>query len=100
MTEEWRDSTRRAYDALARYKFWMFGYHAGRAVYVATLIERMGGPKLANPFRSVVMEARRLYCRSCGEMREPIHLCSAKSTEWQERWDALLEPKHLSEPVQ
>lgn len=95
--EEWRDSTRRAFDALARYKFWMFGYHAGRAVYTATLIERMGGPKLANPFRSVVLEARRLYCRSCGDMRDQGHLCSAESLEWQETFDALLEVRQLVE---
>ena len=89
---EWEDATRQAYDALARYKFWMFGYHASRAVYVATLIHRLGGPRLPNPFKALVDQARRHYCRQCGEMRESEHRCTSESIEWQERFEALALP--------
>jgi len=84
LVAEWEDSTRRAFDALARYKFWMFGYHAARVVYVATLIHRLGGPRLANPFTAIVRVAREAYCRACGEMRDGEHLCTSTSLEWAE----------------
>lgn len=88
MTEQllldWEDATRQAFDALARYKFWMFGYHAARVVYVATLIQRLGGPKLPNPFKDLVMAARSAYCRSRGEMRSGDHRCTSTSLEWAE----------------
>jgi hypothetical protein len=79
---EWEDATRRAFDALARYKFWMFGYHAARVVYLGSLIHRLGGPKLANPFGAIVQVARDAYCRNCGEMRGTNHLCTSTSLEW------------------
>ena len=49
-----------AWDALARYKFWMFGYHAARVVQLATLIHRVdpGCALGGNPFRSLVEYAR------------------------------------------
>ncbi len=81
---EWQDSTRKAYDALARYKFWMFGYHAAHVVYLATLIHRAGGPRLANPFAGLVAAARERYCRACGEMRQPEHICTSESLTWPE----------------
>ena len=79
---EWEDAQRQAWDALARYKFWMFGYHAGRVVYLATLINRLGGPRLANPFVGLVHLARRAYCRDCGEMRQESHRCTSESLTW------------------
>lgn len=79
---EWDDAARRAWDALARYKFWMFGYHAARVVYLSTLIDRLGGPRLASPFSALVDIARERYCRSCGDMRQPGHLCTSTSLEW------------------
>ncbi len=54
---EWQDATRQAFDALARYKFWMFGYHAGRAVFLASLIGRNGGPRLSNQPAAPTTEA-------------------------------------------
>ena len=86
---EWEDSTRQAYDALARYKFWMFGYHAARVVFLGSIIDRLGGPKLANPFGNLVQEARRMYCRNCGEMRRKDHVCTSESWEWQQHNDVL-----------
>lgn len=80
---ELEDATRKAWDALARYKFWMFGYHASRVVYLGTLIARVGGPKLANPFAELVQVARRAYCRECGELRDADHRCTSESLTWQ-----------------
>jgi hypothetical protein len=48
------ESERKAWDALARYKFWMFGYHAGAWVRD----NRFGGFKLPNPWLSLVRAAR------------------------------------------
>src|SRR5688500_17831395 len=79
---DWEDARRQAWDALARYKFWMFGYHAARVVFLGSLIGRNGGPRLANPFKELVMVARRAYCRNCGEVREPEHRCTSDSLEW------------------
>ena len=45
---------RKAWDSLSRYKFQMFGYWA--AIWVH--LNRIGGFKLANPFRSLVETAR------------------------------------------
>jgi hypothetical protein len=90
---EWEDATRRAYDALARYKFWMFGYHAARVVYVGSLIHRHGGPRLVNPFAGLVATAREMYCRDCGEMRRGDHRCTSESLTWADPAQlALLEP--------
>ena len=82
--EEWNDAQRRAWDALARYKFWMFGYHAARVIYVGSLIARMGGPRLANPFGSLVAAARAEYCILCGDMKSRTlpHLCTSESLGW------------------
>ena len=44
----------KAIDALARYKFYMFGYHAAQWV----LLNRVGRLKKANPFAKLVKEAR------------------------------------------
>lgn len=81
---EWEDATRQAFDALARYKFWMFGYHAARVVYLGSLIGRLGGPRLANPFKALVDQARVAYCRDCGEMRRDEHRCTSVSLRWAE----------------
>lgn len=45
---------RRAWDSLARYKFWMFGYWA--AIWVH--LNRIGHFKRPNPWRGLVMAAR------------------------------------------
>lgn len=61
-----------AWLALARYKFWMFGYYAGRWVFLASLHWR----KLANPFRPLVeLARRRAYCRQCGSPSHPGRVC-------------------------
>lgn len=79
---EWEDATRQAFDALARYKFWMFGYHAARVVYIGTLLNRIGGIKIANPFVRLVQEARKAYCGDCGELRGEGHICTSESLRW------------------
>lgn len=82
MLIEWEDAQRQAYDALGRYKFWMFGYHAARVVFLASLINRIGGPRLSNPFRRLVDEARKAYCGNCGELAAPEHRCTSESLTW------------------
>lgn len=47
-----------AWDALARYKFWMFGYYAARAVYLGQLLAALEGGRPSNPFAGLVAEAR------------------------------------------
>ncbi|KKL09654.1 hypothetical protein LCGC14_2563710 [marine sediment metagenome] len=49
-----REAELAVWNALARYKFWMFGYHAARWVNFA----RLHGGKRANPFHSLVEMAR------------------------------------------
>lgn len=59
LLEAERDAaTRQAWDALGRYKFWMFGYYAARVVYLGQLIERQGGGHQRNPFAELVAIAR------------------------------------------
>jgi hypothetical protein len=53
---EREDAKKRAIDALAAYKFWMFGYHAARWVTMNRLI----GDRQPNPFNPIVQAARRL----------------------------------------
>lgn len=52
------DAEAKAWDSLARYKFWQFSYHAARWVNYAKLLREAGGPRLENPFRSLVHRAR------------------------------------------
>lgn len=51
------EAERKAWDALARYKFFMFGYHAADWVKIN---RRLGGA-LPNPFLALVKAARREY---------------------------------------
>jgi len=46
----------RAWSSLARYKFWMFGYHAAGFVQLNQLLEK--SDRMANPFRALVHRAR------------------------------------------
>lgn len=48
------EQERKAWSALARYKFWMFGYHAGQWVMLNRLLDK----RCANPFSGVVKLAR------------------------------------------
>lgn len=48
----------KAWEALAGYKFWMFGYHAARWVNYNSLLPRHR--RLANPFREMVHWGRRV----------------------------------------
>lgn len=54
-----RDEHRqKAFDALGRYKFWMFGYHAAEWVNLNNLMPRRN--RAPSPFGRLVSEARRL----------------------------------------
>jgi hypothetical protein len=53
--EEMEDAEKKAWEALAGYKFWMFGYHAARWVGYSKLL----GGRRANPFRDAVLLARK-----------------------------------------
>jgi len=48
----------KAWDALARYKFWMFGYHAAQWVMLNKLTTDKRNPPMKNPFRGLVKVAR------------------------------------------
>jgi len=54
--EQMNDAVIKAWEALSGYKFWMFGYHAGRWVNYNRLLA--APDRQPNPFRSVVMVAR------------------------------------------
>lgn len=53
---EMRAAERKAWAALGRYKFWMFGYWAGIWVH----LNRVSGLKRPNPFRKLVETARKV----------------------------------------
>jgi hypothetical protein len=57
------EAERKAIDSLARYKFAMFGYWAGIWVH----LNRLSSTKRANPFWSLVREARQL--RDAAQLR-------------------------------
>lgn len=59
LTAERETARRKAWDALARYKFWMFGYHAARWVFLTQLLGHEGRPIGGNPFREIVLIARK-----------------------------------------
>ncbi|KKN39256.1 hypothetical protein LCGC14_0745390 [marine sediment metagenome] len=52
---EMRDAERKAWEGLAGYKFWMFGYHAARWINYSRLLDE----RFPNPFRDTVGVARR-----------------------------------------
>lgn len=54
LTADMEEAERKAWDSLARYKFFMFGYHAADWVKIN---RRLGGERW-NPFRVLVEEAR------------------------------------------
>ena len=51
---EMYDAERKAWEALARYKFWMFGYWAGIWIH----LNRISGARKANPWKELVRTAR------------------------------------------
>ena len=51
---EMGDAERKAWEALSGYKFWMFGYHAGRWINYNNLLDI----RLPNPFAATVRVAR------------------------------------------
>lgn len=51
---EMDSAERQAWNALGRYKFWMFGYFAARWVY----LNQLSREKRPNPFKDLVVVAR------------------------------------------
>ena len=60
---ELKVSESRAWDALSRYKFYLFGYWACHWVN----LNRYAGTKLANPFAALVKAAEMAKQRSLGD---------------------------------
>ena len=64
MSFSWRiiaeldEAEHKALDSMARYKFWMFGYHAGQWVLLNRLLPLSARRK--NPFRELVLKAREM----------------------------------------
>ena len=56
LLDEMKNAEKKAIDALARYKFWMFGYWAAQWV----LMNRISGLKKPNPFKELVLKAREI----------------------------------------
>lgn len=56
LSEEIDIAERKAWDALARYKFWMFGYWAGVWVH----LNRISGQKRPNPWAELVKRAKQI----------------------------------------
>jgi hypothetical protein len=56
--EKMDESEKKAIDALSRYKFWMFGYHAAAWIKYNQLLPK--GMQKKNPFRPLVQEATRM----------------------------------------
>lgn len=54
--KEMGDAEAKAWDALSRYKFWMFGYWA--AIWVH--LNRISKQRRPNPFKSVVQLAKQI----------------------------------------
>lgn len=54
LAAEMHEAETKAWDALSRYKFAMFGYWAGIWVH----LNRISGAKAPNPFRDAVLAAR------------------------------------------
>ena len=62
--EQMADAERKAWEALSGYKFWMFGYHAGRWINYNNLLDDKNG----NPFKDAVALARRKIDELDGQM--------------------------------
>lgn len=66
LKEQKYESKDQAIDALARYKFMMFGYHA--AVWVH--LNQIDSNKEHNPFRPLVEKAREIQREALGKFEE------------------------------
>lgn len=71
----WRDVTtartlaeRKAWDALSRYKFYMFGYHAASWVKYNQLLPQ--GARDSNPFGELILAARNKLAAPATEPKE------------------------------
>ena len=53
------DAEKKAWDSLARYKFWMFGYHAASWVNTNRLTKKHFSVSHGNPFKELIDIARK-----------------------------------------
>ncbi len=58
LQQKLQEAEAKAWDALARYKFWMFGYFAARWVFLSQVLKEAGKVKQPNPFKALVKYAR------------------------------------------
>jgi len=63
---EMEEAERKAWDALARYKFQVFGYWSGIWIH----LNRISGLKKPNPFKDLVTLARARNQKRKGELTE------------------------------
>ena len=63
--EERSSAALKAWQALSAYKFWMFGYHAGRWVNYNNLLKERD----PNPFKDIVALARRKVDELDGQLK-------------------------------
>jgi hypothetical protein len=68
LAKELGSAEKKAFDALARYKFTMFGYWSGVWVH----LNRISGNRRPNPFRDLVKVAR---CRQVGDPAQATTKC-------------------------
>lgn len=62
LADELADAERKAWDSLARYKFWMFGYWAAMWVH----FNRLSGKRNPSPFRELVKFAKEKSLQESG----------------------------------
>lgn len=72
LSAELDEAEAKAWDALGRYKFQMFGYWA--AIWVH--LNRIGGFKRPNPWKGLVMDARKVSRRPASPKERPADLLS------------------------
>ena len=75
--EALKEHQRKAWDALARYKFWMFGYHCGQWVQ----LNRILGGRRSNPFGVLVKMARQVRDSGGVDASQPCELVDSRDGE-------------------
>ena len=83
------EAGRKAWDALSKYKFWMFGYWAAAYIKYNQLLS--GEHRAGNPFRALVKLARVVIL---GDKAEPVvldlkALPHPEDASWGELWTAI-----------
>lgn len=75
------EAVTKALDALAGYKFQMFGYWAATAVHYSQLIGKLGGKRPPSRFRGLVVRARELVALDTGTLEDLAPLLAPSAAE-------------------